>query len=361
MRRNQGQSVARSPSRLSRFLPRPIRRTTPVLLAALLLVLPAPPHAAEAPARLAGFDLQGHRGARGLRPENTLAGFAAALAIGVTTLELDLGLTRDGVLVVAHDLRLNPALARRPDGRWLEAAGPVIRNTSFAALAAYDVGRLDPASRYAARFPEQQPAVGARIPSFDQVVALTRAAGATRVRFNVETKLTPLQPELGAAPEMLADAVVAAIRRHGIAARATVQSFDWRTLRRVQEVAPEIATVCLTAEREWLDNLRAGQAGASPWTAGLDLDAYGVSVPRLVHAAGCAVWSPYWRDLTPGRLAEAHGLGLGVIPWTVNRPAEMARLIELGVDGLITDYPDRLRAAMSRKHLPLPPATAVEK
>ena len=269
-------------------------------------------------------------------------------------------LTGDGVLVVAHDPRLNPALARGPDGRWLATAGPVIRRMSFAALAAYDIGRLDPASRYAARFPEQQPVDGARIPSFDQVVALTRAAGATRVRFNLETKLSPLQPELSAAPEVLADAVVAAIRRHGIAGRATVQSFDWRTLRRVQEVAPEIATVCLTAEREWLDNLRAGQAGASPWTAGLDVDAYAGSVPRLVHAAGCAVWSPYWRDLDPGRLAEAHGLGLAVIPWTVNRAAEMERLIGLGVDGLITDYPDRLRAAMSRNRLPLPPATPVE-
>jgi glycerophosphoryl diester phosphodiesterase len=103
------------------------------------------------------------------------------------------------------------------------------------------------------------------------------------------------------------------------------------------------------------DTLRRGGGGPSPWTAGFDIDAVGGSTPRLVSTAGCQVWSPLFRDVTPEALAESKSLGIKVIPWTVNERAEMARLIGLGVDGIITDYPDRLRAVMAEKDMPLPP------
>ncbi|MFQ5954576.1 MAG: glycerophosphodiester phosphodiesterase family protein, partial [Kiloniellales bacterium] len=136
-----------------------------------------------------GVEIQGHRGARGLAPENTLAGFALALSIGVTTLELDVGVTADGVVVVAHDPRLNPALARTADGSWLAAPGPPLSSLTLAELRRYDVGRIDPQSRYARRFPDQRPVDGARIPMLAEVVALSRKAGNHTVRFNIETKL----------------------------------------------------------------------------------------------------------------------------------------------------------------------------
>src|ERR1700733_7547917 len=137
------------------------------------------------------FDLQGHRGARGLAPENTLEAFAAALAIGVTTLELDLVMTKDGVLAVSHDLALNPDLTRGPDGKFLEAQGPAIRSLTLSELKSYDVGRLKPGTAYAGRFPEQKPADGARIPALMEVFALAGRLKADHVRFNIETKLTP--------------------------------------------------------------------------------------------------------------------------------------------------------------------------
>src|SRR5688572_214117 len=96
-----------------------------------------------------GLDVQGHRGARGLAPENTLPAFEKALALGVTTLELDVGVTRDGVVVVGHDPTINPDIARGPDGQWLAARGPAIRELTFAELQRYDVGRLKPGSNYA--------------------------------------------------------------------------------------------------------------------------------------------------------------------------------------------------------------------
>jgi glycerophosphoryl diester phosphodiesterase len=301
------------------------------------------------------FDLQGHRGARGLAPENTREGFAVALSVGVSTLELDLGMSKDGVLVVHHDIWLNPDTTRGPDGRFLAERGPALRALTLAELKRYDVGRLKPGTAYASAFPGQRSIDGARIPALSEVFELARRAGAGQVRFNIETKLTPASAGDTADPESFAAAVVQAIRDAGIAPRVRVQSFDWRTLSAFRRIAPEIERVCLTAERI-INNLQRGRPGRSPWTAGLDIDDFGGSVPRLVEAAECAVWSPFYRDLTVDALAEAKPLGLKVIPWTVNDQTDMQRLIEAGVDGLITDYPDALRAVMAAKGMPLPPA-----
>jgi len=306
----------------------------------------------------AALDLQGHRGARGLAPENTLAAFARALAIGVDTLEMDLALSRDGVVIVSHDPKLNPDLVRDADGRWLTPPGPILHELDLAEIRSFDVGRIRPGSDYARRFPEQEPADGARLPTLAEVVALTREAGNDMVRFNVETKLSPLEPDLAPAPDAFARAVVEAVRREGIADRTIIQSFDWRTLREAEVLAPEIARACLTAEQRWLDNVARGRPGASPWIAGFDADDF-ASVPALVAAAGCTIWSPYVGDVDGEDLDRAHALGLEVVVWTVNAPDAMARLIDLGVDGIITDYPDRLRAVMAEAGLPLPAPTPV--
>jgi glycerophosphoryl diester phosphodiesterase len=316
-------------------------------LSAALILLVGPAHA---------FDLQGHRGARGLAPENTLPGFARALAIGVSTLELDLALTRDGVLVVHHDARLSPELTRGPDGEFLSEVGPPLLKLSFDELRRYDVGRLKPRTPYSRRFAAQKPADGAGIPSLAEVFDLAKRAGAEHVRFNIETKLAPGSHDTPE-PQAFAEAVAQTVRGAGLAGRVTVQSFDWRTLKVLSEIAPEIARSCLTSEGRF-DTMQRDGAGASPWTAGLDIDAYG-SVPKLVKAAGCQIWSPAFRDLTEDRLKEAKALGLSVIPWTVNSPESMGQLIDWGVDGLITDYPDRARQVMAAKGLRLPPPVAV--
>ena len=289
------------------------------------------------------FELQGHRGARGLMPENTLAGFARALTLGATTLEMDVGISRDGHLVISHDSRLNPALTRGGDGKRLVAPGPAINSLSLEQLSAYDVGRLDPNSRYAGRFPQQRAVDGERIPTLAQVLLLPPAAGNGQVRLNLETKLSPLEPHLAPPPEEFARKLVNQVRGAGAAGRVTVQSFDWRTLQHVQSLAPEIETAYLTARQRWLDNVQAGRPGASPWTAGMDVDDFGGSIPRMVEQAGGAIWSPYFRELDRAQLHEAKALGLRVVVWTVNEVPDMRELIVLGVDGIITDYPDRLR------------------
>src|SRR5687767_9829877 len=299
------------------------------------------------------FDLQGHRGARGLAPENTLAAFKRALDIGVSTIETDLGITHDGVVVIAHDRRLNAALTRGPDGAWLTAAGPSIRSLSLAELKTYDVGRLDPASAYAKTWTQQVAADGERIPALTELFELIQRSGKP-VRLNLETKLSPNAPDETADPATFARAAVDVIRRAGFAERTTLQSFDWRTLVEAKRLAPEIRTACLTTEGGNGDTVKPDASGVSPWHAGLSLAKHASSVPKLVKAANCDIWSPFWRNVTPERIAEARALGLAVLPWTVNEPADMATLIDAGVDGLITDYPDRLRDVLKAKGKPLP-------
>lgn len=298
------------------------------------------------------IDLQGHRGARGLAPENTLTGFKAALDIGVTTLETDLALTRDHVLVLSHEPRLTPALVRGPDGLWLAAEGAPFIDLDYADLARYDVGRLNPAHKYATQWPMQKPADGEHIPTLAALFALARSArspGGAPVRFNIETKITPGVEVPTADAATFARAVVTAVLSAGMGDRVTVQSFDWRALVEVKRLAPQIATVCLTIESSGMNTVRLGADGASPWHAGLKAAEYGSSLVRLTKAAGCSTWSPFWRNVTAELVAEAHALGLKVVPWTVNEPDEIARLAALGVDGLISDYPDRAKLVLTSR------------
>jgi glycerophosphoryl diester phosphodiesterase len=304
------------------------------------------------------LDLQGHRGARGLAPENTLPAFARALSIGVTTLELDCGVTRDGVVVVSHDAALNPDITRAPDGSWLAGRGSPIHHLRYAELERYDVGRIKPGSAYEKRFPTQAPRDGTRIPRLADVFALVRKSGNDTVRFNIETKISPLAPGETTTPEDFARRVIAAVRAAGMAHRTAIQSFDWRTLQVVQKEEPAIPIVYLTARQDFLDNVRAAE-NDSPWSAGFHVSRFGGSLPKAVKAAGGAVWSPYYREVTRENVSEAHALGLKVVVWTVNTEAEIRSMIALGVDGIISDYPDLLRKVAGEAGLPLPEPTPV--
>lgn len=308
-----------------------LRRLAASLITTLLAGLP--------PAAAWAFDLQGHRGARGLLPENSLAGFERAIALGATTLELDIAITRDGVLVIHHDRALNPEVARDASGRWIDQPPGPIHAMTWDQLQTYDIGRLKPGSGYASRYPDQQPIDGTRIPRLADLFARVRQLGHERVRFAIETKLSPLAPAEAPPPEAFANALIDEIRRAGMLQRVQILSFDWRTLQVVQRIAPTVPTVYLTAQQDWADNIAAGRPEGSPWTAGLRFADHG-SVPKMIRAAGGHYWSVFHGDLDAAKVQEAHALGLKVLAWTVNDAALMGRLITLGVDGLITDRPD---------------------
>jgi len=289
------------------------------------------------------FDLQGHRGARGLWPENTLGGFERTLALGVNTFELDCAMTRDGVVVISHDPQLNPEHTRGPDGNFLARPGPVIHEVDYSELERFDVGRIRPGSEYARAHPQQQPLDGERIPRLADLFALVDRRDDRSIRFNIEMKLFPLEPELTAAPEPFVRSLIGVIDAAGMGARCTVQSFDWRVLNLMHRLKPGAATGALTDQQGADDTLFLDAQAPSPWLGGLDARAFGGSVPRLAQASGAKTWSPDYLDLRPGQVAEAHALGLLVVPWTVNEVSDMHRLLAMDVDGIITDRPDLLR------------------
>ncbi len=299
------------------------------------------------------LDLEAHRAGRGLFPENTIPAIQGALALGVTTLELDLVFTRDEVLVLHHDLRLNDQRTRGPDGRWIGST-PALYDLLVDELAAYDIGRAKPGGKVAERFPQQQAFDGTLIPRLAAAVAFAERQSGGTVRYSLEMKRTPLEPALAPDQATAVKLLAEALGRLPIAGRVLVQSFDWDFLVAFQAAAPGIPTVYLSSEQPGFDTVKRG--ARSPWLGERDLDAVEGSLPALVKQDGGAVWSPDYRDLRPVDLQEAHALGLKVVVWTVDDPAEMASLIELGVDGIITDYPDRLRAVMAERGLAMPAA-----
>jgi glycerophosphoryl diester phosphodiesterase len=293
-----------------------------------------------------------------LAPENTLPGFARALSLGVSTLELDTAITQDGVIIISHDPVLNPDITRDKNGKWLGKFGPVINSLTFDELQQYDVGRLKPNTDYAKLFPGQRPVDGTRIPKLTDLFSLVKKCHNEQVRFNIEIKVSPLKPSETLDPETSAKRVVELVRKEGMEARVSILSFDWRTLQVVQKIAPEIPTVYLTVQRSF-DNILAYKPEGSPWTAGFQHKDYG-SVPKMVKAAGGGTWAPYFGDLTETTLKEAHDLGLRVVVWTVNDPAQIKKMLDLDVDGITSDRPDLVRQVMAERGMALPSATPVQ-
>jgi glycerophosphoryl diester phosphodiesterase len=292
------------------------------------------------------IDIIGHRGAAGLVPENTLSAFQRACEIGVDAIELDVLLTADNTIIVHHDYGLKPEITRTPDGKWVDSPGPVIKNLTLAKLKTYDVGRLKPGTRYSRRYPEQQPVDGERIPTLGQVISLLETKCDPTTQLWVEIKTNPEKPDLTPAPETVANAVVQLVRKRSFNGRVRILSFDWRSLVQVQKIAPNLATVYLSLEGRSLNNIKPGQPGASPWMAGLDIDDFNGWIPQAVKAAGGRYWAPYYKHLTRGLLNDAHGLGIQVFVWAPDKRSEMVHLIEMGVDGIITNRPDILKSVV---------------
>ncbi|WGR69841.1 MULTISPECIES: glycerophosphodiester phosphodiesterase [unclassified Bradyrhizobium] len=304
------------------------------------------------------FDIEAHRGGRALMPENTLPAFANALSMGVDTLELDVGVTADGEVVVSHERGLNPDLARDANGAYVTTPDTPFVKLRLEEVKRYDVGRIRPDSAYARQFPDQHAVPGTRIPTLKEVFALVRKSGNGRVRFNIETKIDPDHPDESLGPQAFVSRLLGLIATEGFSDRVMIQSFDWRTLQLVQQQAPRIPTVYLTLQRGSAPTVALDKA--TSWTAGFSPADHAGSLPRTIKAAGGAIWSPYFGDVTAALITEAHALGLRVVVWTVNKPEDIAGMIEIGVDGIISDRPDLLRRVAGEKGIALPAGTPVE-
>jgi len=308
------------------------------------IALPAGPEAAEK-----RITVIGHRGAAGLAPENTLSAFARACEIEVDAVEFDVLFTADGEAVVHHDFKLKPEITRTKDGQWLKGSSPpAINELSLAELKTYDVGRLRPQSSYARRYPEQKAVDGQRIPTLSEVISLHKQQCRRSIELWIEIKTTPEEHGLTLPPEIVSEMVVKILREENISDRARILSFDWRNLVHVQKIAPDIPTVYVSLEGARLNNIKSGQPGSSPWMAGFDIDDFAGSIPRAIQAAGGRYWAPYYKQLTFNNIQKAHQLGIQVFVWTPDSRSEMQRLIEMGVDGIITNRPDILKSIMKK-------------
>jgi glycerophosphoryl diester phosphodiesterase len=286
----------------------------------------------------------GHRGARGLYPENTLDGFSHAIRLGVEGIEFDVAVSADGSVVVTHDLRLNPDIVRGAGGRWLDPPTPRVRDLSFAQLRAYDVGRLRPGSAYARQFQQQQSMDGAGIPRLQEVFSLDPTT-----LLLIEMKTSPQEPDLTVRPAEMAELIIDGIKAAGAISRSMILSFDWRGLRHLRRHHPEVATGWLTEEMN--------DAERRLWCGDELAARFNGSTARVITEEGGHCWLPEFRELREGDVEAAQRLGLWVIPWNVDRAEDITRAVEWGVDGLITDRPDialELRVARTRSATPGP-------
>lgn len=259
-----------------------------------------------------------HRGGAGLRPENTLAAFRHAIALGADGAELDVQLSADGVVIVHHDFCLNPALTRK-EGAWLRGETPRIKDLTFAQMQAFDLGRADPQNDYARQHPFMVPADGARIPSLAEVCALPSPKP-----FILLVELKSSTDPASADPVALADAALAVMQER--LDRTIFVGFDWRGLARIKSRQPD-ARCWFTTDK-------------LPSEAEPALD--------IIKAAGGDGWFPWHEDLTDVSMAGARARGLQVAAWTVNEPTDMKRLLDLKLDAICTDRPDLLQTLEQR-------------
>ena len=232
---------------------------------------------------------------------------------------------------------------RGEDGGLFRARGA--REVRGATLAFFDMRQR------IKRYIEQRQVDGLRYARLADLFAMVKTLKNDKVRFNIETKISPFERDLTPSPEVFVDALLKVIDEHGVQSRVTLQSFDWRTLKIAQQKAPRIPTVYLSAQQKFLDNINASSREGSAWTAGLNAQDFGGSVARMVKAAGGAIWSPYFGDVDQAKVKDAQALGLKVVVWTVNELQDIEQMLDWKVDGIITDYPDRARTIMDRRNL----------
>ncbi|MBE2997899.1 glycerophosphodiester phosphodiesterase [Nocardiopsis sp. HNM0947] len=329
-----------------------------------LAALHAPTHADTGPDEDRDFDLQAHRGGMGLVVESTLPAFENALQLGVSTLELDIQITRDGEAVVTHDRQVGdhncqdtgPAFPGDPQYPYV---GSYIKDLDLEQVRTLDCGSLQHPD-----FPEQQVVPGEPMALLSEAFDLVHRYGAHDVALNIETKVEAGAPEETAPREEFVDVLLEEIDRAHILPQVTVQSFDWGSLMLVREREPRLPIVALD-NHEFLE---IGEPGASPWLGGIDIDDFDGDPVLAVDSFGADAFSPvhgfpqdgevgdpdYEPYVTEDMVDRAHDLGIGVIPWTVDDTVTMQSLIDTGIDGLITDRPDRLREVMADNGFRLP-------
>ncbi|MCK5818038.1 MAG: glycerophosphodiester phosphodiesterase [Psychromonas sp.] len=310
------------------------------------------------------IDIYAHRGFRAIAPENTLPAYSDALKIGVDVVDMDVNMTKDGVLVVTHNLGLDPDLTKDKNGAWIKKR-VAIKDLTLKQVKSYTVGYIKPGSGLAKRYPHHIGIPDVTIPTLLEVIKYIHAVVGDRVRFQIEMKTNPNKPKFSVTPIKMAKALNHIIKETGIVDQAEVQAFQWQALIDLKRLNPKIKTAFLT-DHTTTPNSPADEkiiGDGYAWTSPLKASDYNYDYPEMVQKLGGTFWEPYEPDLTKERFDEAHKLGLKVVTWgwseqegTDFNYEVVEKLISWGVDGIITDRPDILRGVFAANGLILPPA-----
>ena len=282
--------------------------------------------------------IYGHRGARGDLPENTLDSFNFLFQNKISAFETDILISRDLIPVINHDFRLNPALTRNSDGNWIENDDIKIFDLTYEQLSKFKIGSIDKKSKYGKRFNDQKSLGEINIPKLSHLLELALNNISDDLIINLEIKSTPVEDNLTPSPNAMARLITNEVNKTELKDKVIYSSFDWRVLREIKNINHQISRAYLTSE------LKGKVYDKSPWLDFMPLyDSDSRELPRLIKTLGGEAWHPKHKDINKDMVRISHEEGLPVNVWTVNEKYEMLRMIEYGVDGIITDYPLRLK------------------
>ena len=282
--------------------------------------------------------IYGHRGARGDLPENTLDSFNFLFENKISAFETDILISRDLVPVINHDFRLNPALTRNSDGNWIENDDIKIFDLTYEQLSKFKIGSIDKKSKYGRRFDDQKSLGEINIPKLSDLLELASNNISDDLIINLEIKSTPVEDNLTPSPNAMARLITDEVNKTELKDKVIYSSFDWRILREIKNINHQSSRAYLTSE------LKGKVYDKSPWLDFMPLyDSDSRELPRLIKTLGGEAWHPKHKDINKDMVRISHEEGLPVNVWTVNEKYEMLRMIEYGVDGIITDYPLRLK------------------
>lgn len=308
------------------------------------------------------FDLEAHRGGRDVRPENTLYSYAYAIELGATSIECDMQLTKDGQIVMSHNPILNSDITRDENGNYIENNKYDIRLMTVDELKKFDVGVMDPnCGEYYDLHGKIQFTYDAKIPTLEELMQLIQSYGDKNIVLNIETKSYPDPASAGyknnADPKKFVEVFNNIVKKYDMEDRVVLQSFDWQTLIEMKKLNPNISTSALWQEQpSWgrdSESLRRYEKKKSPWLGGLDIKDYQGNPVKAAHAIGADIISPYYTEISKQDVDEAHSLGMKVVPWTVNNEKDMNMLLDMGVDGIISDKPWLLKQVLEKRNIKL--------
>ena len=308
------------------------------------------------------FDLEAHRGGRDVRPENTLYSYAYAIELGATSIECDMQLTKDGQIVMSHNPILNSDITRDENGNYIENNKYDIRLMTVDKLKKFDVGVMDPnCGEYYDLHGKTQFTYDAKIPTLEELMQLIQSYGDKNIVLNIETKSYPDPVSAGyknnTDPKKFVEVFNNIVKKYDMEDRVVLQSFDWQTLIEMKKLNPNISTSALWQEQpSWgrdSESLRRYEKKKSPWLGGLDIKDYQGNPVKAAHAIGADIISPYYTEISKQDVDEAHSLGMKVVPWTVNNEKDMNMLLDMGVDGIISDKPWLLKQVLEKRNIKL--------